>query len=100
MAISLTTNYKYPPGRVSGVIISIPLDSPPLLAAAALMAMGFLAYPFSARAGVAAIGAGAVIMGVVVLLGLPRAFLLQGALLFGMAVVVGAWMIYVAAREG
>lgn len=81
------------------MILSIPLFSPPLLAAAALMAAGLLAYPFSARLGVAGIGAGSVIMGAVVLAQLPKGFELQAAVLFGMAVVVGAWMMFIATKD-
>ncbi len=81
------------------MILSIPLFSPPLLAAAALMAAGLLAYPFSARFSVAGIGAGSVIMGAVVLAELPAGFELQAAVLFGLAVVVGTWMMFIAAKD-
>ncbi len=81
------------------MILSIPLFSPPLLVAAALMAAGLLLYPFSARFSVAGIGAGSVIMGAVVLAELPEGFELQAAILFGLAVVVGAWMMFIAAKD-
>lgn len=82
------------------MILSIPLFSTPLLIAAALIALGFLAYPFSARLGVIGIGAGTVIMGVVVLRDLPNGFALQGLVLFGFTVIVGAWMMYVGVKNG
>lgn len=82
------------------MILSIPLFSPPLLAAAALMAAGLLLYPFSARAAVAGIGAGSVIMGAVVLAELPSGFEIQAAILFGLAIVVGGWMMFIAVKDG
>ena len=82
------------------MILSIPLNSIPLLVAAALIALGFIAYPISARAGVLAIGAGSVIMGGVVLTELPQGMELPTAALFGITVVVGAWMMYVAVKNG
>lgn len=82
------------------MIISIPLSSLPLLLAAALIALGFLAYVFSARMGVLCIGAGSVIMGAVVLTELPKGFELQGIVLFGITVVVGLWMMFVAVKNG
>jgi hypothetical protein len=82
------------------MIISIPLFSWPLLLAAALIGLGLLVYPFSARASVVLIGAGSVIMGAVVLAGLPKGFELQAAVLFGMAVVVGGWMMFVGVKNG
>lgn len=83
-----------------GMILSIPLFSWPLLLAAALIALGLLVYPISARASVVFIGAGSVIMGAVVLAELPRGFELQAGLLFGMSVVVGAWMMFVGVKNG
>jgi hypothetical protein len=82
------------------VIISIPLNSLPLLIAAAFIALGFIIYVFSARLGVACIGAGSVIMGAVVVMELPSDFMLQGIVLFGVTIVVGAWMVYVAVVNG
>ncbi len=82
------------------MIISIPMFSLPLLAAAALIALGFIVYPFSARLGVLGIGAGSVIMGAVVLVDLPKGFELQAIVLFGITAVVGAWMMYVAVKNG
>lgn len=82
------------------MILSIPLDSVPLLIAAALIALGFLAYPFSARLGVIGIGAGSMIMGVVVLFDLPNGFAIQSLVLFGFTVIVGVWMMYVGVKNG
>lgn len=82
------------------MILSIPLDSVPLLIAAALIALGFLAYPFSARLGVIGIGAGSLVMGVVVLFNLPNGFAIQSLVLFGFTVIVGAWMMYVGVKNG
>ncbi|NMB85532.1 MAG: hypothetical protein A4E44_02303 [Methanosaeta sp. PtaB.Bin018] len=82
------------------MIISIPLSSLPLLLAAALIALGFISYVFSARVGVLCIGAGSVIMGAVVLTQLPKGFELQGIVLFGITVVVGLWMMFVAVKNG
>jgi hypothetical protein len=82
------------------MILSIPLDSTPLLIAAALIALGLLAYPFSARIGVIGIGAGTVIMGAVVLTDLPKDSVIQGLVLFGFTVIVGAWMMYVGVKNG
>ncbi len=82
------------------MILSIPLDSMPLLIAAALIALGFLAYLFSARLGVIGIGAGSMIMGVVVLLDLPNGLAIQGLVLFGFTVIVGVWMMYVGVKNG
>jgi len=82
------------------MILSIPLDSVPLLIAAALIALGFLAYPFSARLGVIGIGAGSMIMGVVVLFDLPNGFAIQSVVLFGFTVIVGVWMMYVGVKNG
>ena len=86
--------------EVLHMIISIPLNSLPLLISAAFIALGFIIYVFSARLGVACIGAGSVIMGAVILAELPKDFMLQGIVLFGVTVVVGAWMIYVAVVNG
>lgn len=82
------------------MILHIPLVSPPLLVAAALVALGFIAYVISARIGVALIGAGSVIMGLVAMNDLPAGFGLQGIILFGVSAVVGGWMMYVAVRNG
>jgi hypothetical protein len=82
------------------MIISIPMFSPPLLVAALLIALGFIVYLFSARLGVLCIGAGSVIMGAVILADLPKGFELQAIVLFGITAVVGAWMMYVAVKNG
>ena len=82
------------------MILSIPLFSTPLLIAAALIALGFLAYPLSARLGVVGLGAGTVLMGAVVIHDLPNGFALQGLVLFGFTVIVGAWMMYVGVKNG
>ena len=82
------------------MILSIPLDSVPLLIASAIIALGFLAYPFSARIGVVGIGAGTLIMGVVVLLDLPNGLAIQSLVLFGFTAVVGVWMMYIGVRNG
>ena len=82
------------------MILSIPLDSTPLLIAAALIALGFPAYLLSARLGVIGIGAGSMIMGVVVLHDLPNGLAIQGLVLFGFTVIVGAWMMYVGVKNG
>ncbi|VVB71532.1 Uncharacterised protein [uncultured archaeon] len=81
------------------MILNIPISSTPLLVAAALIDLGLIVYVISAKLGVLAIGAGSVIMGVVVLLELPRDFLLQGTVLFGITVVVGAWMMYIGIKS-
>ena len=39
-------------------------------------------------------------MGAVVLTGLPEGFKIQAAILFGMAVVVGGWMMFIAIKKG
>jgi hypothetical protein len=39
-------------------------------------------------------------MGVVVMAELPKGFELQAVVLFGITVVVGAWMMYVAVKNG
>jgi hypothetical protein len=82
------------------MILSIPLFSAPLLVAAALMAIGLLLYPVSARLAVAGIGAGSMIMGIVVLAELPKGFEMQAAVLFGTAIVVGGWMMFIAVKNG
>jgi hypothetical protein len=80
--------------------LSIPLDSIPLLIAAALIGLGFLTYLLSARTGVILMGAGSVIMGAVVIIDLPNGMGLQGLVLFGMTVLVGGWMMYVGVKNG
>ncbi len=82
------------------MILSIPLFSWPLLLAAGLIGLGLLAYPVTARASVVLIGAGSVVMGAVVMTELPQGFELQAAVLFGMAVVVGGWMMFVGVKNG
>jgi hypothetical protein len=80
--------------------LSIPLFSTPLLIAAALIGLGFITYLLSARIGVILMGAGSVIMGAVVIFDLPNGMGLQGLVLFGMTVLVGAWMMYVGVKNG
>lgn len=82
------------------MILSIPLDSVPLLIAAALIALGFLAYPFSARLGIIGIGAGTLIMGVVVILDLPNGLAIPSLVIFGFPGLVGVWMMYVGVKNG
>lgn len=79
--------------------ISIPLFSLPMLAAAILIALGLLITPLSSRLGVVGIGIGTILMGGAVLLDLPKGFEIQAAVLFGMPIVVGIWMVSVGLRE-
>ncbi len=81
------------------MIISIPLASPALLIAAALIAIGFLVYPFSARLSVISIGMGSVIMGIEVLLNHPVGLQPQSIILFGITILVGAWMMFVGLKK-
>ncbi len=81
------------------MIISIPLFSPALLAAAALIAIGFLLYPFNARFSVIGIGAGSVIMGMDVLMNTPSGLQPQSIILFGSTIAVGAWMAFVGLKK-
>lgn len=81
------------------MIISIPLASPALLIAAALIAIGFLVYPFSARLSVIGIGMGSVIMGIEVLLNHPVGLQPQSIILFGITILVGAWMMFVGLKK-
>ncbi len=81
------------------MIMSIPLSSPPLLAATFLIALGVALIPLSARYGIICIGAGSIIMGLVMLADLPKGFELQGIILFGLVIVVGAWMIAVGLKN-
>lgn len=80
--------------------ISIPLFSMPLLVSAALIALGFITYLFSARVGVILMGIGSAIMGAVVIFDLPNGMGITSLLLFGIAVLVGGWMVYVGVRNG
>jgi hypothetical protein len=80
--------------------ISIPLASPLLLLAAVLIALGLLVTPLSHRLGVIGIGLGSVIMGAVILAEVPRGLGYQAIIPFGLAVVVGVWMVAVGIREG
>jgi hypothetical protein len=80
--------------------ISIPLASPLLLIAAALMALGLLVTPLSHRLGVIGIGLGSVIMGAVILAEVPHGLGFQAVIPFGLAVIVGLWMVAVGIREG
>lgn len=79
--------------------MSIPLSSPPLLAATFLIALGVALILLSARYGIICIGAGSIIMGLVILADLPKGFELQGIILFGLVIVVGAWMIAVGLKQ-
>lgn len=81
------------------MIISIPLFSPVLLIAAALIAIGMLLYPFNARFSVIGIGAGSVIMGIEALMNNPSGLQPQSIILFGSAVIVGAWMALVGLKK-
>jgi hypothetical protein len=92
-------NYKYASARNLIMDISIPLFSPHLLAAAAVVALGLLAYPFSARLSVIFIGIGSVIAGAVVLTSMPEGFKVQTLILFGATVIVGAWMVAVGLKK-
>jgi hypothetical protein len=79
--------------------IYIPLFSPPLLAAAALIALGLLATPVYPRLGVIGIGLGSVIAGGVVLFTMPHGLEAPSLILFGITVVVGAWMVAVGLKK-
>ena len=79
--------------------VSIPLSSPPLVAATFMIALGVALIPLSARHGIIFIGAGSIIMGLVILSDLPKGFELQGIILFGLIIVVGAWMIAVGLKQ-
>jgi hypothetical protein len=79
--------------------IPIPLFSTALLAAAFMIALGVALVPLSARLGIIFIGAGSIIMGLVVLADLPKGFELQGIILFGLVIIVGAWMIAVGLKR-
>ncbi len=93
-------NYKYAAKDGEIMNLSIPLFSTPLLIAAALIALGFITYLISARLGVILMGAGSVIMGAVVIFDLPNGMALQSLVLFGMAVLVGGWMMYIGVKNG
>ncbi len=81
--------------------ILIPLLSPVLLVSAASIAFGLLAYPFSARLGVASIGIGSIIMGAVILADIiPHGLSIAMIPLFGISVIVGLWMVYIAIMNG
>ena len=83
------------------MIISIPLDSSPLLLAAVIFSLGMLATPISPRLGVIGIGTATVIMGSVVLLTIPIGLKAIGPWLvcFGPAVIVGAWMVMIGIKK-
>ena len=93
-------NYEYAAKDGEIMNLSIPLFSTPLLIAAALIALGFITYLISARLGVILMGAGSVIMGAVVIFDLPNGMQLQSLVLFGMAVLVGGWMMYIGVKNG
>jgi hypothetical protein len=79
--------------------IYIPLFSPPLLVAAALVALGLLATPIYPRLGVIGIGLGSVIAGGVVIFTMPQGLEAPSLILFGITVVVGAWMVAVGLKK-
>jgi hypothetical protein len=79
--------------------ISIPLFSIPLLVSALLIGLGLLATPFSARLSAIGIGLGSVIMGGIVFTNLPKGFELKAIALFGVTVIVGAWMVAVGLKK-
>jgi len=81
------------------MIISIPLFSPALLAAAALIGLGMLLIPLSHRVGVVLIGAGSALMAGVVLFTLPHGLEAPSLILFGISLVVGAWMVMIGLRK-
>ncbi len=81
------------------MIINIPLFSPPLLVAAAFIALGMLFTPIYPRLGVIGIGSGSVIMGAVVLFTIPYGLEAPSLVLFGITVIVGAWMVSVGLKK-
>ncbi len=81
------------------MIISIPLASPAMLIAAAAIAIGLLLYPFSARLSVIGIGMGSIIMGVEVIISHPIGLQPQSIILFGITILVGAWMMFVGLKK-
>ncbi|HSD58349.1 MAG TPA: hypothetical protein VLB04_09220 [Methanotrichaceae archaeon] len=81
------------------MIISIPLFSPPLLVAAALIALGLLVTPIYPRLSVIGIGLGSVVMGAVVLFTIPHGLEAPSLILFGITIVVGAWMVSVGLKN-
>ena len=81
------------------MILSIPLFSPAMLVAAALVTVGMLLYPFSARLSVIGIGAGSIIMGIEAIINHPTGLQPQSIILFGSAIVVGAWMALVGLKK-
>jgi hypothetical protein len=85
--------------RDYNMIINIPLFSPPLLMAAALIALGLLVAPMYPRLSVVGIGFGSVVMGGVVLFTMPHGLEAPSLILFGITVVVGAWMVSVGLKK-
>ncbi len=81
------------------MILSIPVFSPVLLVAAALVTIGLLLYPFSARLSVIGIGIGSIIMGAEVIVNHPSGLQPQSIVLFGSTVIVGAWMALVGLKK-
>ncbi len=81
------------------MIISIPLFSPPLLVAAALIGLGILIAPIYPRLSVIGIGTGSVIMGAVVLFTIPNGLEIPSLILFGITVAVGLWMVAVGLKK-
>ena len=81
------------------MIISIPLSSPLLLVAAVLMGIGVFATPVFPRFSVICLGGGSVLMGGVVLATLPHGLEAPSLVLFGISVIVGAWMVMVGLKK-
>jgi hypothetical protein len=83
------------------MIISIPLDSVPLLIVAILFSLGMIVTPISARLGVVGMGTATIIMGSSVLLTIPNGFVAIGPWLvpFGSAIIVGIWMIMIGIKN-
>ncbi len=83
------------------MILSIPIDSLPLLLAAIIAGIGVLVPPISARIGIICIGMGTIIMGAVVLVTAPNGLGSIGLWLvpFGFTIIVGAWMMLIGLRH-
>ncbi len=79
--------------------VSIPVSSPSLLISTFMFALGIALLPLSARRSIICIGGGSIIMGLTMILDLPRDFAAQGIVLFGSAIAVGAWMIAVGIKQ-
>ena len=83
------------------MMLSIPIDSLPLLLAAIIVGIGVLVTPISARIGIICIGVGTIIMGAVVLVTVPNGLGSIGLWLvpFGFTIVVGVWMMMIGLRH-